>query len=274
MKSIVTSTLVAVGLAAALGVGAANASSSDGPALKEKSWSWTGIFGHYKDKQLQRGFQVYDQVCAACHGMKHLYYRNLTEIGYSVDEVKEFASSREVQDGPDENGALFMRPATLTDRFVEPFENEQIAALANGGVAPPDLSLMTKAREHGPDYIYNLLLGYPSDYPGEAPEWWVHQQEAAGLEPSFPADKYFNTYFGGFAISMPKQLMDGLITYADGTEPSAEQMAKDVVAFLNWAAEPELEKRKRLGLVVLLYLGVLTAFLYGLKKYVWRNVHH
>ncbi|GEO81914.1 cytochrome c1 [Pararhodospirillum oryzae] len=273
MMTIVKRTLVAAGLATAL-VGPALASEGTGPALHKQSWGWTGIFGGYNHKDLRHGFEVYRQVCVTCHPLKHLYYRDLMKIGYSEDEVKEIAGNYEVQDGPNDDGEMFTRPATPADRFVAPFANDKIAAMVNGGAVPPDLSLMTKARKQGPDYVYNLLHGFASDAPGEPAAWWLKEREHAGEEPVFPETKYFNDYFPGYAISMPPQLHEGIVTYPDGKSPSVDQMAHDVVSFLNWAAEPELESRKTMGLLTLLYLGILTTFLYGLKKYIWRDIHH
>ncbi|CCG07781.1 cytochrome c1 [Pararhodospirillum photometricum] len=274
MKTIVKRTLAAAGLVAALASPALASGNAGGPQLDKQSWSWTGLFGGYSEKQLKNGFEVYRQVCANCHPLKHLYYRDLLKIGYTETEVKDIAARYQVKDGPDDNGEMFDRPATPADHFVGPFANDKIAAMINGGAVPPDLSLMTKARKQGPDYVYNLLHGFASDAPGQPAEWWLKQQEKHGLDATFPETKYFNDFFPGYAISMPPQLREGAVTLPNGKEPSVDEMARDVVTFLNWAAEPELESRKTMGLLTLLYLGVLTTLLFGLKKYIWRNVHH
>lgn len=245
--------------AAALGLSlvATSAQAAGGVKVPDESWTWEGLFGYYDKAQLQRGFQIYQEVCANCHGLKLVAYRNLTDIGLGEEQVKAIAAEKEVEDGPDDAGDMFMRPALPSDRFVSPFPNDNAARFANGGALPPDLSLINKARMGGPDYIYHLLLGFKD----EAPE---------GFE--LPEGKYYNEYFPGHAISMPPQLMEGLVEYADGTEASVEQLARDITAFLNWAAEPELEERKSLGIKVMLFLLVLTAMLYALKRKIWSDV--
>ncbi|ABC21167.1 cytochrome c1 [Rhodospirillum rubrum] len=272
MTTIVKRALVAAGMVLAIG-GAAQANEG-GVSLHKQDWSWKGIFGRYDQPQLQRGFQVFHEVCSTCHGMKRVAYRNLSALGFSEDRIKELAAEKEFPAGPDDNGDMFTRPGTPADHIPSPFANDKAAAAANGGAAPPDLSLLAKARPGGPNYIYSLLEGYASDSPGEPAEWWVKQQQEKGLEVAFNEAKYFNDYFPGHAISMPPPLMDDLITYEDGTAATKDQMAQDVVAYLNWAAEPELDARKSLGLKVLLFLGVLTAMLLALKLAIWRDVKH
>lgn len=245
--------------AAALGLSltANAATAAEAIHVPDESWTWEGLFGYYDKAQLQRGFQIYHDVCSSCHGLSLVAYRNLMDIGLPEDQVKEIAAEKEVQDGPDDTGEMFFRPALPSDRFVAPFPNEQAARFANGGALPPDLSLMAKARMGGPNYIYHLLLGYKD----EAPE---------GFE--LGDTQYYNEYFPGHAIGMPPQLYEGMVDYADGTEASPEQMAADITAFLNWAAEPELEERKSLGIKVMLFLLVLTAMLYALKRKIWSDV--
>lgn len=247
------------------GASAQAAGGGHGPELKSPNWTFEGLFGMYGEAQLKRGWQVYSEVCKSCHPLDYMYYRNLEGIGFTEDEVKEIAASFEVQDGPDEWGEMFMRPATPQDPFKQPYENDAIAKLANGGVVPPNLSVMTRARDGGADYVYSLLLGYED----EVPEW-VHEDD-----PNFELapGKSFNAYFPGYAISMPQQLFEGILEYEDGTEATPDQMAKDVTAFLQWAAEPELEERKTLGRYTLVFLIVLTALLYAYKREIWKDAH-
>jgi ubiquinol-cytochrome c reductase cytochrome c1 subunit len=228
-------------------------------ALPREHWSWDGIFGTYDRAQLQRGFQVYKEVCAACHSLNLLSYRNLMEIGFSEDQVKQIAKGDLILDGPNDEGEMFERPGILSDRFKAPFPNDQAARAANNGALPPDLSLITKARIGGADYIYALLTGF-----GDAP---AEMKMNEGMN--------YNKYFlaGQFQIAMPPPLSDGVVTYADGTEASADQMARDVSAFLTWAAEPEMEARKRTGIKTILFLIVLTGLLYAAKRKVWASLH-
>ncbi|MDP9196902.1 MAG: cytochrome c1 [Pseudomonadota bacterium] len=228
----------------------------DEVAPAHQEWPHAGITGTFDRAALQRGFQVYKEVCAACHSMHLLSYRNLTDLGYSEDEIKALATQVQVTDGPDDTGKMFQRPGKPSDRFVSPFANEQEARAANGGALPPDLSLIVKAREHGEDYIHALLTGYD-----KAPE---------GHE--VPAGQYWNTYFSGHLISMPPPLNEGQVTYADGTQATVEQMSRDVTTFLAWAAEPKMEARKQMGIKVLIFLAVFTGIMYAVKVRLWRNV--
>lgn len=239
------------------GVSTARAS-SEGPALPEQEWSWQGPFGTFDRAQLQRGLQVYTQVCATCHSLKLLAYRDLGALGYGEDEIKAYAVNYEVEDGPNDQGEMYTRSALPSDRFVPPFPNEKAARAANNGAFPPDLSLMTKARKNGADHVYAMLTGYD-----EAPEGVVLME---GMN--------YHHYFPGNQIAMPQPLYGGDVEYADGTEPTLEQEAKDVSAFLAWAAEPELEERKSMGIKVLLFLAVLFGMVVAVKKAVWRDVHH
>jgi ubiquinol-cytochrome c reductase cytochrome b/c1 subunit len=239
--------------------GSAQANEGGHKLLKpEGGFSFEGVFGRYDRASLKRGFQVYHDICSNCHGLKYIAYRNLTDIGFTADEAKAFAAEKEVQDGPNDEGAMFTRPARPSDHFVAPFANDKAAAYVNGGAIPPDLSLVTKARAGGPYYIYSLLLGYPAELPEGA---------------TVPEGKMFNTYFPGNAIGMPQQVFDDVIAFNDGTAATKEQIAKDVVTFLNWAAEPELEARKSLGVKVMVFLALLTALFYALKRQVWADVH-
>jgi cytochrome c1 len=252
----ITNSLVAAG--AALAITAAAASASEAPKPPAQAWSFDGLFGTFDRASLQRGYQVYREVCASCHGMQLIAFRNIEEIGIPPDDIAAVAAGYEVQDGPNDEGEMFMRAARASDRFPSPFPNEQAARFANGGAYPPDLSLITKARLGGADYVYALLTGYQDPPP-----------EGVTLMPGMN----YNEYFPGQQIAMVAPLSDGRVEYADGTEASVPQMAKDVVSFLSWAAEPELEQRKRLGIKVMLFLIVLTAMLYALKRKIWADVH-
>ena len=242
------------------------------PDFKEASWSFQGIFGQYDQAQLRRGFQIYNEVCSSCHGLRLVSYRNLSALGFNEDEIKEIAAEKSVRVPHDETGAelnddgeFFTREAAPHDRFVNPFPNDAAAKDVNGGALPPDLSLMAKARVGGPDYIYSFLMGYAEEIPEE-----VSSQKGFTVN----EDKNFNLYFPAYYNSMPPQIMDEMVEYEDGTPMTAQQHALDIVAFLNWAAEPELDERKSLGLKVMLFLLVLTAMLYALKRKIWANVKH
>jgi ubiquinol-cytochrome c reductase cytochrome c1 subunit len=233
----------------------AEASTQKQPLLK-REWPFDGYFGKFDRQSIQRGFQVYQEVCAGCHALKRIHYRNLLEIGFSEAEAKAVAASVNVLDGPNDDGEMFERPAALSDRFVAPFANDKAARAANGGALPPDLSLIIKARSDGANYLYSLLNGYA--------------QAPSDMEIS--DDMHYNMFFPGNQIAMPQPLSDGSVTYQDGTEASLPQMSYDVVNFLQWAAEPELEERKALGLKALLFLIFTTLFFYLAKKRIWQNV--
>ena len=253
MRKFLITAIAATALSAA---GAAQA--AEGVALPEHDWSFTGIFGHFNRDQLQRGFQVYAEVCGTCHGLTLVAYRNLADIGKTDAEIADYASQFEVQDGPDDEGEMYFRPARASDHFVPPFANENAARAANGGAYPPDLSLMVKARKGGPNYVYGLLTGFKD----EPPE---------GVE--LGDGMYYNTVFPGHQIAMPPPLFEDGVEYADGTAATVEQMAEDITTFLAWSASPELEARKRLGIKVLLFLLVLTGMLYALKRQIWSKLH-
>jgi ubiquinol-cytochrome c reductase cytochrome c1 subunit len=217
---------------------------------------------------VQRGFQVYKEVCASCHSMNYLSYRNLGEPrGPYFDKeypnandnpvVRAIAAEYKVTEIGGETGDPAERPAEPKDRFVNPFTNEAAARAANGGALPPDLSVITKARAHGPDYIYSLLTGY-ADPP-----------EGKEMQPGMS----YNPYFPGGQIAMANQLIEDRVEFQDGTKASPEQMAMDVTTFLHWAAEPKMETRKAMGLQVLGYLLLLTVLVYLSYRRVWRNVH-
>ena len=242
---------------AALGLAAAPAAAVDGVELPKQQWSFQGLFGTFDRGALHRGFQVYDEVCAACHGLSLLSYRNLQDIGFTEDQVKAIAAQKTVMDGPDDMGEMYERPAIPSDRFVSPFPNDEAARAANGGALPPDLSLVAESREGGADYLYGLLVGY--------------EEPPRGVEP--PAGMYYNAYFPGHLIAMPPPLSEDLVQFADGTPATVEQMAHDLSTFLAWAAEPHLEARKRTGVKSILFLIVLTGLLYASKRKIWQQVH-
>ena len=222
-------------------------------------WSFKGPFGKFDRSSLQRGYQVYTEVCAACHSMKYLSYRNLSEKGgpeFSIEQAKAIAASFEVVDGPNEDGEMFTRPAKLSDKFVAPYENEKAAQAANGGAYPPDMSVLVKARGGGVDYIYSLLQGYE-----QAPEGMILDEGV-----------HYNKYMYGNKIKMSAPLSDGLLEYGDGTTASVEQMSKDVTTFLMWAAEPHLESRHRMGFKAIVYLIILTTLVYFSMKKIWSRI--
>ena len=245
-------------LAALALAGASPAMAADAVAPPSVKWTFDGLFGSFDRAALRRGFQVYTEVCAVCHSLRLVHYRNLTAIGFSEDQVKALAAEVEVTDGPDAEGEMFDRPARPSDRFVSPFANDNAARAANNGALPPDLSLVTKSRIGGPDYIHGLMVGYR-----EAP---AEMEMAEGMD--------YNAYFPGHQIAMPAPLSEELVEYADGTEATVGQMAKDVTQFLVWAAEPELEERKRMGVKVVLFLVLLTGMLYAVKRAIWSDVPH
>ena len=227
--------------------------------LLKVDWSFKSFFGKFDRASLQRGYQVYTEVCASCHSLKHLSYRNLAEKGgpeFTELEAKAIASNFEVTDGPNSDGEMFERPAKLSDKFVMPYANVQEAIAANGGAYPPDMSVLVKARSGGANYIYSVLMGY--------------DEPPAGME--LDDGVYYNKYMAGNKIKMPNNLMDGLVEYADGTDSTVDQMAKDVTTFLAWAAEPELEERHKTGVKVIIYLVLLTILVYLSMKKIWSRI--
>lgn len=231
--------------------------STDQRPPKHVSWPFDGMLGHVDKPAAQRGFQVYKEVCAACHGLSRIAFRNLSEIGFTEAEIKALAAGYQVKDGPNDEGEMFERAGKPSDYFPSPYPNEQAARAAQNGAYPPDLSLITKARHDGGNYLYSLLTGY----------------EAAPADAHLTAGQHYNPYFPSGALAMPAPLSDGLVTYEDGTNASVDQMARDVTVFLQWAAEPEMEARKQMGLKALLYILVFTAFMYVAKRKLWRRVH-
>ena len=233
------------------------AAESSTKSLPQHEWSFEGITGTFDRGALQRGYQVYSEVCSGCHSMKLLYYRDLIDIGFSEDQVKAIASEFTVIDGPNDEGEMFERDARPADRFVSPYLNDNEARANNNGAYPPDLSVITKAKKDGANYIYNLLLGY-KDPPAD-------MEVGEGM--------YYNIYMAGNQIAMPQPIYDESVDYADGTNNSAEQLAEDLVVFLTWAAEPELEVRKNLGIKVILFFIVLGFIVFLVKNRLWKEVH-
>ena len=224
-----------------------------------------GPLGHYDRQQLQRGFQVYKEVCAACHGLNLVAFRDLAALGYEEPEIKAIANqwATEVPSVNPDTGEVATRKAVPSDRFPSPYPNETAARAANNNAYPPDLSLITKARHDGPAYVHSLLTGY--------------SKQPAELLKKFPAAKtgpglYYNPYFANLNIAMPPPITsDGQVTYADGTKATVEQMSADVSAFLTWTAEPKLENRHRYGLTVLIFLIFATILGYLSYRNIWAE---
>lgn len=253
MKKLLTA--AAVALATGLGAHAGHAAGE--ARVADHDFSFEGIFGTFDRAAAQRGLQVYNQVCASCHSLKYVAFRSLGDLGYGPDQVEAIAARFRVEDGPNDQGEMYERPAKPADTFPSPFANEQAARAANGGAYPPDLSVITKARPGGGDYIHALLTGY----------------EEPPADADLPPGQYWNTAFPGHQIAMPPPLSEGIVEYQDGTEATVEQMSHDLVTFLHWAAEPHMEERKRMGIAVVLFLVVFTGLLYAAKRKVWHDVH-
>ncbi len=237
-------------------MGAGAAAAQDVP-LPPQHFSFDGPFGTFDRAAAQRGFQVYKEVCSACHSMKEMYYRNLEGIGLTPDQVKAVAATITVPGPLDDQGQPTERPALPSDHFRSPFANDTAARAANNGALPPDQSVLEKAREGGATYIYDLLNGYRDPPAG--------MKVGDGL--------YYNLYFASHQIGMPQPLHDGQVTYADGTPATVEQMSRDVVTFLTFAANPEMEERKRLGVKIVLFLIGMTCVTYAVKRKIWADVH-
>lgn len=258
--------------------------------LPHQSWSFAGLFGSYDRAAAQRGYQVYKDVCATCHGLSLVAYRNLADLGLSEDQIKDLIKDIQIQDGPNDKGEMFERGAKLSDRFRKPYANDETARAVNGGALPPDLSLIAKSRNgdecavgipiirsfinklqhRGPDYIHGVLTGYV-DNDKVTPELG----KKLGLKDDFKLGKNmnFNLHFAGHQIAMPKPLSDGAVSFADGAPNTVDAMAHDVATFLAWAAEPKMEDRKRTGVRVVLFLLVLAGLLYLAKRKIWAKAH-
>ncbi len=251
--------------------GAARADAADpGAPLppKAETWSFEGPFGTFDRAALQRGFQVYKEVCSACHSLNRIAFHTLADDGgpgFSVAQAKAIAAAYKIPADPndkgetvDSSGERLTRPGIPADHFPPPFANEEAARASNGGALPPDLSIIVKAREGGPRYVYSILTGFG-------------QKPPAGFK--VLANKYYNPYFAGRNISMPPPLTEGTVTFSDGTTASVDQEAHDVVTFLTWAAEPKLEERKRLGFGVMIFMLVLSGLLFLSYRRVWKDAH-
>jgi ubiquinol-cytochrome c reductase cytochrome c1 subunit len=232
-------------------------SDTRGDAMPKHKWSFSGLTGTFDRASVQRGYKVYREVCSGCHSMQLLYYRDLIDIGFSEEAVKVIAADYTVLDGPNDEGEMFERPARPSDYFVSPFANDEEARASNNGAYPPDLSVITKARKYGADYIFNLLLGYK-----DPPE---NFEIGEGM--------YYNEWMEGHQIAMAPPLGDGYVDYDDGTENTLSQLAEDVVTFLTWSAEPELEIRKNIGIKVILFFIIFGVVVYFVKQRLWKDVH-
>ncbi len=265
----------------------------EAPVVDRQSWSFAGVKGKFDKAQLQRGFKVYQEVCAACHGLKRVYFRNLSELGgpgFPEESVKALAASwpNQIFDGPNDQGLIatpkgqiIKRPARLSDPILGPYDNEKAARAAQNGAYPPDLSLITKARGveyHGPllahpfHMLKDILNGYQeggADYVHAVLTGYANAPANVKLEPGM----YYNKTFPGGQIAMAPPLQPNQVKYEDGTATTVDQYARDVTAFLSWAADPKLEERKSMGWKVLLYLLVTTLLLYLAKKRLWSSVH-
>jgi cytochrome c1 len=267
--------LIAAGSLLGLTALATAQESHDQPVPPRQKWSFSGPLGLYDRGQLQRGFKVYKEVCQVCHGLKMIAFRSLADLGYSEAQVKAIASEYKIQDGPNDQGDMFERNGRPADYFPTPWPNENAARARYNGV-PPDMSVLAKARtyergfpwfifdmftqfqEQGVDYVHALLVGYESKAP-------------AGV--TLPQGTFYNKYFPGHAIAMPPPLTDKRVDYSDGSPTTVDQYAKDVTAFMMWAAEPHMEARKRIGFQVMIFLIVLSTLMYFTKKKVWADAH-
>jgi ubiquinol-cytochrome c reductase cytochrome c1 subunit len=289
--------LAGLGLALGLAVGSApaQAASDHGAEIPVQRWSFAGVRGQFDRAQLQRGFQVYKEVCSTCHGVRQLSFRNLVEKGgpeFPEEGVKNLAATYKINDVPNDQGKVLKRAGRLSDRIPTPFDNEQQARSANNNALPPDLSLIARARgveaekpfymvpwhmlkdvfisggyqEAGADYLYALLTGY-KDMPKD-------MKNPDGTDMKMSDGMYFNAVYPGHQIGMPSPLTNGVVKYSDGTPATVENYARDFTAFSAWAADPKLEERKRMGLMVMLYLLITSLLLYLAKRYVWADVPH
>jgi len=245
-----------VALVAVIMAGPAYAAGGD-VTLEKRDWSFNGPFGTFDKAAMQRGFQVYREVCAGCHSLKFIAFRNFADLGYNEAEIKAIAAQYEVQDGPNDDGEMFMRPGIPADRMPSPYANDNAARASNGGALPPDLSLIAKARANGPDYLYSLLVGY-KDVPASV---------------SVPEGMYYNDAYSGHLIAMPQPLYGDDVTYADGADASIQGASADVTQFLMWAAEPKLEVRKRIGVAVVFFLSIFVILSIMAKRRVWADIH-
>ncbi|KAG0229816.1 cytochrome c1 [Actinomortierella wolfii] len=219
-------------------------------------WDHKKPLATFDHAAIRRGYQVYKEVCAACHSLDRIAWRNLVGVSHTEAEAKAMAEENEYTDGPNDVGDMFQRPGKLSDYMPRPYANEEQARAGNAGALPPDLSLMIKARHGGADYVFSLLTGY--------------QDPPAGIE--IREGLNFNPYFPGGAIGMARVLYDGLVEYEDGTPATTSQMAKDVTIFLSWAAEPEMDERKKMGMKAVTMLAILTGLSIYLKRHKWASM--
>jgi ubiquinol-cytochrome c reductase cytochrome c1 subunit len=260
MRSLIAAGALALGLAT-------TAQAVEGVKIPSQNWGFEGMFGTFDRAALQRGFLVYKEVCAACHSLNLIRYRELSGIGFNEDQVKAIAASAQIVDGPNDSGEMFERPGRPADRFRRPFANDNAARAANNGALPPDLSLIAESRVGGPNYLYALLTGYKDQMP-------AGKKNADGTPMKMLEGMHYNDYFPGHQIGMAPPLSNDRVTYADGTKATVERMASDLTTFLTWTAEPNLEHRKALGIKVMLFLLVLSVLLYVVKRKVWADVAH
>jgi ubiquinol-cytochrome c reductase cytochrome c1 subunit len=237
--------------------GAARAQEEAMPKLPDVKWSFSGPFGTFNRASAQRGFQVWNEVCSACHSMKLMSYRNLAGIGLSPEQIKAIAASKTVPGEPNDQGEPTTRPGQPSDTFALPYPNDKAARAANNGALPPDHSLIVNAREGGASYIDGLMVGYVDPPKGV----------------KVPDGLYYNKWFPGHLIHMPAPLSDGSVTYADGTKATLQQEAKDVATFLYFASNPHMEERKHMGVRIVGFLALMCGVTYGVKRRIWADVH-
>jgi ubiquinol-cytochrome c reductase cytochrome c1 subunit len=221
------------------------------------NWPFDGMTGKFDYESIQRGFKVYKEVCSACHSVRLIAFRNLEQIGFSEEQVKSLAAEYDIEDGPNDNGDMFKRSGRPSDQIPGPFANEKAARASNNGALPPDLSLIIKAREGGANYVHSLLIGFQ-----EPP-----------IDFKLGENMHYNPYFPGRQIAMtPPLVLEGQVTFDDGTKATIDQMAYDVVNFLQWTAEPEMQERKSLGLRVLVFVGILIVLSWFANKAIWKDL--
>ena len=255
MRPLLTPLLLAAALAVAVPT-AGSAAEDEAVAPPRLSWPEAGPLGRIDQAQARRGFQVYRDICAACHALSLVSYRSLAGIGFGEDKIKAIAGQDQLLDGPNDQGEMVMRPARPSDRFVRTYPNDQAARAVYNGALPPDLSVIIKARPGGEDYVAALLTGYADPPPGFV----------------LPEGKFYNRYFPGHTLAMPPLLVDDGIAYADGTKATAAQQAQDVAVFLSYVAEPSQDARKALGLKVVLFLAVFAGLLYACQRRIWSRL--
>ena len=222
-----------------------------------QNWHFEGMFGTYDRGALQRGLKVYREVCSACHSLKRVYFRNLEDLGYDEAQIKNIAAQYTVNDGPNDEGEMYDRPALPSDHFVPPYPNDNAAKAVNNGALPPDLSLIVKARHRGPDHVYGILTGF------------TNPPEGVTLLPG----QHWNKQMSGHIIAMAPPLSDGQVAYEDNMPQTVDQYARDVTEFLAWAADPSMEERKRTGIKVIFFLAVFAGIMYGVKRRIWAKLH-